>query len=87
MRQAAGKVAAALLPMLSPEDQNLASLIRISEQLVHTSGTASSGRSPSRSRSRCSSSPSSSSTQRPGPPAGRPRHPASGGFPDDDIPF
>ena len=34
MRQAAGKVAAGLLPMLSPEDHNLASLIRISEQLV-----------------------------------------------------
>lgn len=34
MRQAAGKVSVALLPLLQPEDQNLASLVRISEQLV-----------------------------------------------------
>jgi len=34
MRQAATKVAAAFLPQLNPEDQNLGSLIRISEQLL-----------------------------------------------------
>jgi hypothetical protein len=34
MRQAATKVAAVFLPMLNPEDQNLGSLIRISEQLL-----------------------------------------------------
>jgi len=33
-RQSAAKVAAAFLPLLQPDDQNLASLIRISEQLV-----------------------------------------------------
>jgi hypothetical protein len=33
-RQSAAKVVAAFLPLLQPEDQNLASLIRISEQLV-----------------------------------------------------
>jgi hypothetical protein len=34
MRQAAGKVAASLLPLLSVESHNLASLVAISEQLV-----------------------------------------------------
>jgi hypothetical protein len=34
MRQAATKVAAVFLPMLTPEDQNLGSLIRIAEQLL-----------------------------------------------------
>ena len=77
MRQSAAKVAADLLPLLSPENHNLASLVAIAEQLAKYFKEGVNWSTP----------PIQGTTEQPEPQGNdqAPVHP--GDFPDDGIPF